>query len=149
MHYQEGYVAKVQELAKIKQKQDEDKTAARLHSFKQAFSNFDIWKCAFVLRSGHSCQEIQVFRICILAFVFMLQCSGSCRNQSPTSSQMNNDKMTSLKSTSFSPKVCLIKCLVLLIDMYLKLSAVYPRLKLYAFGFFSFLFFYEVDYSFE
>ncbi|XP_027088179.1 snRNA-activating protein complex subunit-like [Coffea arabica] len=61
---EEGYVAKVQELAKIKQKQDEDKTAARLHSF-----------------------------------------NGSCRNQSPTSSQMNNDKMTSLKSTSFSPKV--------------------------------------------
>ncbi|XP_027178417.1 snRNA-activating protein complex subunit-like isoform X3 [Coffea eugenioides] len=31
--------------------------------------------------------------------------SGSCRNQSAASSQIKNDKLTSLKSTSFSPKV--------------------------------------------
>ncbi|XP_027178415.1 snRNA-activating protein complex subunit-like isoform X1 [Coffea eugenioides] len=64
VNLEEGYVAKVRELAKIKQKQDEDKTAARLHSF-----------------------------------------NGSCRNQSAASSQIKNDKLTSLKSTSFSPKV--------------------------------------------
>ncbi|KAL3534746.1 hypothetical protein ACH5RR_003207 [Cinchona calisaya] len=61
---EEGYVAKVQELASIKQKQDEDKTAARLHSF-----------------------------------------NGSCRNQCAASSQLKNEKMISLKSTSISAKV--------------------------------------------
>ncbi|KAL3534744.1 hypothetical protein ACH5RR_003205 [Cinchona calisaya] len=64
LYFQEGYVAKVQELASIKQKQDEDKTAARLHSF-----------------------------------------NGSCRNQCATSSQLKNEKMISLKSTSISAKV--------------------------------------------
>ncbi|KAK3009538.1 hypothetical protein RJ639_014638 [Escallonia herrerae] len=34
LHVQESYIAKVEQLAKIKQKQDEDKAAARLHSFK-------------------------------------------------------------------------------------------------------------------
>lgn len=38
----ESYVAKVQELARLKQKQDEDKKAARLHSFDGSLSNKEV-----------------------------------------------------------------------------------------------------------
>lgn len=41
MSVQDSYTAKVEELVKIKQKQDEDKAAAKLHSFK--FVSLDIY----------------------------------------------------------------------------------------------------------
>ena len=40
LHVQGSYMAKVKQLARIKQKQDEDKAATRLHSFKYVSNEF-------------------------------------------------------------------------------------------------------------
>lgn len=45
MIVQDAYIAKVEELAKLKQKQDEDKAAVRLHCFRSVITICIVWFC--------------------------------------------------------------------------------------------------------
>lgn len=108
---------KVEQLAKFKEKQEEDKAAARLHSFKYRLS-FLVYMFLFMTKP--TCYT--VVYICILCYssllLFLYWFSGSCSssNSAPTSSSKSG-RMISLKSVSLGTKVVLLRSLILVCFM--------------------------------